>query len=79
MILSVDFNRVDKAGRPPARIPPGQECLLVPGVEVTASDGEGTECLARVDEIGHKGRYVLLAPVVGTFRDQDAPRTALAG
>jgi hypothetical protein len=68
MKLLVDFNRVDKLGRVPAVIPPGREAELVPGVVVTADDGEGTRCRAMVEGIGHNGRYVYLMPQPGTYK-----------
>jgi hypothetical protein len=68
MVFVVDFNRVDKAGRVPARIPSGDAESIFVGTKVVATDGEGTECRAIIDEIGHNGRFVILAPIGGTFR-----------
>lgn len=67
MTLIVDFNRVDKAGLVPARIPPAQVQEFHPGLEVVLSDGEGTSCLATVVDVTPTGVAHLL-PMKGTFR-----------
>ena len=74
MELRVDFNRVDKLGRVPARIPPGQAGNFWPGAEVRASDGEGTSCLAIVNDVEASESLVLLTLEPGTFSyDEDEP------
>jgi hypothetical protein len=61
------------------RLPAGS--VVFEGDEVIVSDGEGTECVARIDEVQDNGRgmFVLLAPVPGSFRRNAPHRSALAG
>lgn len=66
MMLLVDFNMVQPDGRIPALIPSGSAWELAPGTKVIATDGEGTECTAIVEQLDMGRRYVLLAPVGGT-------------
>lgn len=72
MELLVDFNRMDKAGLIPARIPAGHEGdLLALGTTVVATDGEGTACEARIEDrpLGSAGTYLLLHPIEGTWHE----------
>jgi hypothetical protein len=62
--LFVDFNMVEEDGRIPALFPPGR--VLFAGSEVVATDEEGTELGAVVDEVATNGRYVMLMPIEGS-------------
>jgi hypothetical protein len=64
MQLLVDFNMAEEDGRIPALLPPGQE--LFAGSEVIATDGEGTERRAVIDEVASNGRYLMLKPIDGS-------------
>jgi hypothetical protein len=66
MVLIVDFNMVEEDGRIPALVPVGESGSFVPGTEVIAIDGEGTECRAVIDEVAADGSYVMLTPIEGT-------------
>lgn len=79
MVLKVDFNRMDKSGRVSALIPDGHEHELFQGAKVLATDGEGTQCLAAVDEMGHNGLYVKLLPIGGTYRHDSEVRPSPQG
>jgi hypothetical protein len=76
MKLMVDFNRVDKLGRVPALIPYGQEHELKPGVVVELDDGEGTTCLATVEDWGQTTRFIWVAPQPGTYQRARAAQPA---
>jgi hypothetical protein len=60
--LTVDFNRVDERGRLTALVPLQLKTEVHRGMSVKASDGEGTERQAIIEEIGDKGVYVFLVP-----------------
>lgn len=64
MRLFVDFNMVEEDGRIPALLAPGQ--VLFAGREVVATDEEGTELRAVIDEVATNGRYVRLTPIEGS-------------
>ena len=67
--LLVDFNRLEKDGRLPALLPTGTEPHeLEEGEKVVASDDEGTECWAIVDDV-QTPRVVMLRPYGETWRD----------
>ncbi len=66
MQLLVDFNMVEEDGRIPALLSPGQ--VLFAGSEVVATDEEGTELRAVIDEVATNGRYVMLMPIEGSLR-----------
>jgi hypothetical protein len=66
MQLLVDFNMVEEDGRIPVLLSPGQ--VLFAGSEVLATDGEGTELRAVIDEVATNGRYVMLMPIEGSLR-----------
>lgn len=66
MVLVVDFNMKQEDGRVPALVSRDSAPLLL-GSRVVASDGEGTECWAVVDEVFAEDGYVMLAPAGGTF------------
>lgn len=64
MRLLVDFNMVEEDGRLPALLTPGQ--ALFAGSEVVATDEEGTELRAVIDEVATSARYVMLMPIEGS-------------
>ena len=67
MVLLVDFNMREADGRLPALLI--DKALPALGERVVASDGEGLECTAVVNEISSDGRYVMLETIGGSFRE----------
>ena len=60
MLLIVEFNMREPDGRIPALLLGDRAATLSVGQTVVASDGEGLECAAVVNEISPDGRYAML-------------------
>jgi len=71
MTMVVDFNMQEEDGRIPARLDSGE--VLTVGDRVKVTDGEGTKCLAEIDEIFSEKRYVMVRPIEGTWEHEDVP------
>lgn len=69
MTMTVDFNMQEGDGRIPARLGPGEQ--LTVGDRVRVTDGEGTSCLAEVDEVHSEKQYVMVRPIEGTWEHED--------
>lgn len=77
MTLFVDFNMTEADGRVVALLHSGRGDGIAEGIEVTATDGEGTECVALVTELSPDRRYAMLAPVEGTWKRDSVIRPSM--